>query len=584
MTGKIPKSFIEDVLNRTDIVSLIDAYVPLRKKGANHMACCPFHQEKTPSFSVSSQKQIYYCFGCGLGGDAIRFLMEYEHLNFMEALEILAKQVGLALPQENKTYESSTHFYDVLNKTVQFYQQQLKNTKEAIHYLKSRGITGVLAKEYLLGFSPSAWDNLTSALGKDEQITQALLQTGLLIKKESGHVYDRFRSRIMFPIRDVKGRVIAFGGRVLIKEEPKYLNSPETPLFHKGRELYGLYEARHRSREIPYFIVVEGYMDVLALAQHGISYAVGTLGTATTAEHIVKLLKYTKKLVFCFDGDRAGRDAAWRALQVALPFLSDGVQLAFMFLPQEEDPDSFIRTQGKEAFLAEVKKAVSFADFIFRHLSESRDVSTLDGKASLSHVITPLIDKIPEGALKQLMYERLGRLLSLSTSQLRALSKKSHVEFSADLQKTKTATANSKRAMTHLTPLRLSMALLLQYPLLRDSVPASLHVIAWTQAESELFREILALLSAQPDASAAQLLRHWEDKPEYMLISELLMKEHFIDESELEKEFVQVLWRLEQQHHESCIEKMLMKARAQGLTSEERLALQRLIEGVKIIL
>lgn len=578
MTGKIPQAFIDELLNRTDLVTLIDAYVPLRKKGVNYSACCPFHQEKTPSFSVSPQKQIYHCFGCGAGGNALRFLMEYERLNFIEAVSLLAKQAGLTLPQENKSYESASPLYDIMLQIANYYHQQLKNSSDAIDYLKSRGITGVMAKDYQLGFAPSGWNNLLELLGRQTQTQHALLQTGMLIKKDSGNVYDRFRGRIMFPIRDTKGRVIAFGGRVFSKdEEPKYLNSPETPLFHKGRELYGLYEARRALREIDYFIVVEGYMDVLALVQYGIHHVVGTLGTATTAEHLTKLLRYSKKIVFCFDGDRAGREAAWRALQVALPFLEDGVQLSFMFLPQEDDPDSFIRRSGKELFLAEVKKALPFSDFMFRHIAETIDLSTLDGKASFSHAVTPLINKIPEGALKQLIYEKLSHLISLNSTQVRALAKKNVPEIKQQIAKKKNP-AYPKQA---LTPLRLSMMLLLQNPHLVNCIPPAMQITEWEQPESELLREIIAVLKKQPHLSSAQLLETWQEPTTYPLISALLMKEHLVSEEEIEKEFLQILLRLEQQYNENKIEKMLMKAKTQGLSSEERVLLQALIADVK---
>lgn len=574
MSGKIPQSFIDDLLVRVDLVSLIDACVPLRKKGANYMACCPFHQEKTPSFSVSPQKQIYYCFGCGMGGNAIRFLMEYERLGFTEALSYLAKQVGVVLPIEGKEETSASAVYDALQQAASFYQQQLKRTPTAVAYLKSRGITGLLAKEYQLGFAPEGWHHLESEYPPTEKNKQVLLQAGLLVKQEAGKTYDRFRSRIMFPIRDSKGRVIAFGGRVLVKEEPKYLNSPETPVFHKGRELYGLYEARRVMRDISYFIVVEGYMDVLALAQYGIRNVVGTLGTATTADHFIKLLRYTKKIVFCFDGDRAGREAAWRALQVALPLLEDNVEIRFMFLPQQDDPDSFIRREGKEQFLLQVKSAHSFSDFMLRHLTSTIDLATLEGKAALSHAITPLLDKMPEGALKQLMYDNLSRLVPLQTMQLRSFSKKKSVERApVEIKK--------KSASRGLTLMQMVIMLLLHYPQLATAIPDNIALFEWELPGSDLLKEILVLLRAHPTLTAAALLEHWADKPESRLISALLMKEHFIPEEEIENEFPQLLLRLEQQHKENKVEKMLLKAKVEGLTSAERQALQALISLAK---
>lgn len=574
MSGKISQSFIDDLINRTDLVALIDSYVPLRKKGANYTACCPFHQEKTPSFSVSPNKQIYHCFGCGAGGNALRFLMDYERLGFTEALALLAKQAGLELPIENKNYESSSALYDVMSKAAEFYHQQLKTSQEAIDYFKSRGITGIVAKQYQLGFSPAGWNNLTDHCGRDEATKKMLLQTGLIIQKDNNKSYDRFRSRIMFPIRDVKGRVIAFGGRVLINEEPKYLNSPETVLFHKGRELYGLYEAKRALREINYFIVVEGYMDVLALVQHGLNNAVGTLGTATTADHLNKLLRYTKHIVFCFDGDRAGKEAAWRALQVALPYMEDGVKMSFMFLPEKDDPDSFIRRMGKEVFLEEVKNAQTFSDFLYRHLTETMDLSTLEGKASLSHIAMPLLEKMPEGAFKQMMYERLSRLVPLDTRQLRSLSKKSVPVIKEKITENKRP-VKAQNTVTSL--MRMVVMLLIQNPRLRVLIPRNASIAEWDHVESELFKEMLGLLDAHPSLSAPIILEYWRDKAEYQLIAELLVKEHLIPEENIEAEFAQIIVRLEQQYQERKIEKILLKAKTQGLTAEEKVALQELI-------
>jgi len=370
MAGRIPQQFIDDLLNRVDIVEIIDSRVPLKKKGKEYSACCPFHNEKTPSFTVSQNKQFYHCFGCKANGSAIGFLMEYEHLSFPDAIEELARSQGIDVPYEGgqrpdpEAKKAQTDLYDLMQEADQFYQKQLRQhalSEQAVNYLKERGLSGEVAKIFGIGFAPDGWDNLLKALGTTPEHEKALVTAGMLIQKDNGKCYDRFRDRIMFPIRDRRGRCIAFGGRILPKEQPndkdaKYLNSPETPLFHKGRELYGLYEARQALRDIPRLMVVEGYMDVVALAQFEVRYAVATLGTATTPDHLQRLFQLTSEVVFCFDGDRAGKEAAWRALQTCLPEMRDGRETRFMFLPDGEDPDSYIRKIGKEAFELEISR------------------------------------------------------------------------------------------------------------------------------------------------------------------------------------------------------------------------------------
>ena len=366
MAGRIPQHFIDELLNRVDIVDVIDSRVPLRKAGRDFQARCPFHEEKNPSFTVSQNKQFYHCFGCGAHGSAISFLMEYEHLDFIEAIKELAHKAGIALPaiEEDPAHKAiDKDLYGVMEEAASFYRQQLRNhadSPKAVEYLKGRGLTGQIASEFGIGYAPPGWDNLLKAIGGSAQRQTQLATTGMAIEKEPGRYYDRFRNRIMFPIRDRRGRIIAFGGRVIDSNDtPKYLNSPESPLFHKGKELYGLYEARQALRQIDRLLVVEGYMDVVALAQHGIRYAVATLGTALTPDHIAPLFRTTQEVVFCFDGDRAGRDAAWKALDIMLPELKEGRTARFMFLPDGEDPDTLVRKIGQTAFEELVKNAVS---------------------------------------------------------------------------------------------------------------------------------------------------------------------------------------------------------------------------------
>lgn len=404
----IPQAFIDELLSRTDIVEVVDQRIPLRKRGSNHMACCPFHNEKTPSFSVSQTKQIYHCFGCGAGGNAISFLMNYDKLSFSEAIEHLASAIGLSLPAENKplSKNSSNHnLYDLLAQIAVYYQKQLRQHPDAqcaIDYLKQRGFTGTIAKTFEIGYVPEAWDSLSKAFPHRQE---QLFSCGMLIKNEQGRYYDRFRGRIMFPIRNQRGKVIGFGGRIIEKGEPKYLNSPETSVFHKGSELYGLYEACQANRQLERILIVEGYLDVIALAQYGITYAVATLGTATSPEHLKKLFRYTKELVFCFDGDSAGQSAAWKALEQALPFMEDGRQVRFLILPSGHDPDSYIRTLEPTQFISQITTAMPLEDFLFNKLRQDINLDSSAGKAQLVKEISERLDLLPKGSLKPILLE-----------------------------------------------------------------------------------------------------------------------------------------------------------------------------------
>ena len=429
MAGKIPQSFIDDLLDRVDIVDIVGSRIDLRKSGKNHSARCPFHDEKTPSFTVSQDKQFYYCFGCGAGGNAIGFVMDYDHTAFPEAVESLARHAGLEVPRESNHNDAATErrkgLYAVAEKADRYYRNCLRQhpeAKTAVDYLKSRGLSGEVARTFGIGFAPPGWDNLLQTLGQSDLDIQQLKDTGLLIdRQEEGKLYDRFRNRIMFPIRDLRGRTIGFGGRVLGDDKPKYLNSPETPLFHKGRELYGLYEANQQMREAPSLLVVEGYMDVVALSQCGIHNAVATLGTAVTAEHLEKLFRHTSAVVFCFDGDSAGRTAALRALETALPVMIDGRSARFLFVPEGEDPDTLVRKIGKDQFLSLVESATPLSQYLFESLSDGLDVSSMDGRARLSKLAAPLINRIPQGVFKALMLKTLSEKTGLDTETLTSL-------------------------------------------------------------------------------------------------------------------------------------------------------------------
>lgn len=425
----IPQEFIQSLLGRVDIVDVVDRHVKLKKAGANFSACCPFHNEKTPSFTVSASKQFYHCFGCGAHGNAIGFLMEYSGLAYPEAIRSLAETVGMPVP-ETRAYSErpggaaapglAARMLDALT----YYRAELKKNRPAIDYLKGRGLSGEIAARYGMGFAPDGWQNLEMVF--PDYATADLKDTGLIIDSEAegerkSRRYDRFRNRVMFPILDSRGNVIGFGGRVIGEGEPKYLNSPETPLFEKGRELYGIYQARRAIRDANQVLVVEGYMDVVALAQHGVENAVATLGTATTPIHLGKLLRLADNVVFCFDGDSAGRKAAWRALEVSLPVLADGKVVSFLFLPAEDDPDSYIRRLGKEAFQKAVADAKPLSQFLFAELTSQADMASEEGRARFLAQARPLIAQIEAPALATMIRRRLAELARLTPEEVAAL-------------------------------------------------------------------------------------------------------------------------------------------------------------------
>lgn len=431
MAGMIPQSFIDNLLDRIDIVEVVDHRVKLKKSGKNYSACCPFHDEKTPSFTVSPDKQFFYCFGCGANGNALGFIMDYERLSFPESVEQLARLAGLEVPREiqseaqAKREEEKRSIYTLLSKADDFYQAQLRHHPSkhmAVNYLKGRGLDGKTAKTYGIGFAPPGWDNLLKALATTDEDKHLLIEGGMLIhQQDEKKLYDRFRHRIMFPIRDTRGRVIGFGGRVLGDDKPKYLNSPETPVFHKGKELYGLYEARLAYRDLPRLLVVEGYMDVVSLAQFGICYGVATLGTACSEDHLERAFRYTREIVFCFDGDKAGRTAAYRALESSLTTMQDGRTVKFLFLPEGEDPDTLIRQVGPEKFEHKISMAVPLEDYLFDAVAEGLDIRTMEGRATFSKRAAPLLDRLPKGVFRELMFESLAKRTGLSRNVLQDL-------------------------------------------------------------------------------------------------------------------------------------------------------------------
>jgi len=537
MAGRIPQHFIDQLLNRIDVVDLIDGYVPLKKAGANYKACCPFHSEKTPSFTVSPSKQFYHCFGCGVNGTAISFLMDYDHMEFREAVEKLASSVGMEIPEESQSFKpkqtvsQGIDLYQLMNQVSDFYQMQLRqhsHKQEAVDYLKQRGLSGDIAKRFGLGFAPDGWDNLMSELGATAPAQKALLDTGMLTQNDKKRTYDRFRHRIMFPIHDHRGRVVGFGGRVLesaqpVEGNPKYLNSPETPIFHKGSELYGLFGARAGIKESDGVLVVEGYMDVVALAQAGINNAVATLGTATTAMHLQRLFRHTPNIIFSFDGDRAGRAAAWKALETSLPSLQDGYQLSFLFLPDGEDPDTMVKKVGKEGFDELVKNATPLPDFLIETLQQQADINRLDGRAKLSKLAKPLIDKFPAGVLKKLVIERLALLTQVSAQDLVSGNAPSqHAPSRAPSHKAK----QSGQRAASMTPIRRALSLILQYPD-KHAEFAVLQAIPQDQVRGiGMLHSLRKACEQNPNTSTATLLERYRGESYLSTLMQLANHQH----------------------------------------------------------
>lgn len=517
MTGRIPDAFIDDLLARTDIVDVIQARVPLKKQGREYSARCPFHDERSPSFTVSPTKQFYHCFGCGAHGSAIKFLMEYDRLEFLDAIEELAKGAGVEVPRETRNQHRSGDFeqlYQVCEQAGKFFQAQLQLSDRARAYAEKRGLSADTLQRFSVGYAPDAWEALKNQLGGDSQRIAVLDRAGLLSRNEQGRIYDKFRDRLIFPIHDRRGRVIAFGGRVLGKDDgPKYLNSPETPLFHKGRELYGLWQVRQANAKIERLIVVEGYMDVVALFQYGISTAVATLGTATTPDHAELLFRNAADVYFCFDGDRAGRSAAWKAVESVLPRLRDGRQAYFLFLPEGEDPDSLLRSGGATAFDRQLEQAVPLSEFFFAEMSQEIRLDTLDGRARLAERCRPMIAKMPDGAFRDLMEQKLIELcgVGLSTPALPATEAASHAGRRRPV-------STQKRSLV-----RTVITLLLQRPSLARDVTQPLPFADLDQPGVPLLLDIIAACQSRDLQSAASVLEHFADREEAEALQKLAL-------------------------------------------------------------
>ncbi len=643
MAGLIPQSFIDDLLNRTDIVDVVSSRIQLKKTGKNYSACCPFHKEKTPSFTVSPDKQFYYCFGCGAGGNALGFVMDHDQTEFPQAVEELAKRAGMEVPREDSgrggkpRQATDSPLYALLKSAADYYRQALKShpqRRAAVEYLKGRGLSGEIARDFGLGFAPPGWDNLLKHLAGDSLQHKAMIDAGLLVENpDSGKRYDRFRDRVIFPIHDSRGRVIAFGGRVLGDDKPKYLNSPETPVFHKGQELYGLFEARKHNRNLDEIMVVEGYMDVIALAQQGLRNAVATLGTATSEEHLKRIFRLVPSVLFCFDGDQAGRNAAWRALEAALPNLQDGRRARFLFLPDGEDPDTLVRSEGTDAFQARIHQhAQPLADYFFQQLSEEADPRSLEGKAHLVTLAAPLIDKIPGNTLRALMRQRLTQITGLDASamsqpqaaptrQSSAPAQQSHdhhappfetipdsayydappgfEEHAAPAQVFERPTRKPgkgewkkdggkwKKGRDDYHPPRTAVSVesphlsalrsLLHHPELAQKVEDVSNFAAEDDTYAQLLVALVGTLQKQPNLRSLQLIARWHGTEQGRLLKVLAEKEWLIDHDNLERQFFDTITTLARsqslRRRETALRSIMQKSPSE-LTDEEKALLR----------
>ncbi len=558
MAGLIPQSFIDDLLARVDIVDVIDAYTTLKKAGKNYKGLCPFHQEKTPSFSVEPDKQFYYCFGCGAGGNALGFLMNYENMDYVEAIEKLAAQMGMEVPREEssasqRSREKNQELYDVLQQCSRYFQAQLRQHPQkarAVDYLKRRGLSGEIARDFALGYAPPGWSNILDTIGTSESLKKALLNAGMLIENpdnKKNPIYDRFRDRITYPIRDNRGRIIAFGGRVLGDDKPKYLNSPETPVFHKGEELYGLFEARRSTRNMGKILIVEGYMDVIALAQNDITYSVATLGTATSTNHLRRLFKLVPEVIFCFDGDNAGREAAWRALEQTLPLMEDGRTARFLLLPNGEDPDTLIRKIGKADFENRVSSATQLAEFFFQSLGDKVDMNSLEGRARLGRMALPYIEKIPTGIYHQLILDQLATITGVDLQTLGKLGKKPE---EAPVMETITVSQRlprKTRAFGRSVCMR-AVNLILLKPDVVNELEDDNELAEIESPDLDLLLQVIELARANPSSTTPELLGRIYATPLGTQLTQLLNREQITPVEGVSQEFREIMNHLLNTH------------------------------------
>lgn len=616
--ARLSQAFIDQVLDRTDIVDVVDRRVKLKKAGKNYSACCPFHQEKTPSFSVNPEKQFYYCFGCGAGGNALGFVMDYERIEFREAIELLAHAAGIEMPAEEIDAPQVDHqkpLYEAMERATKLYEGFLRQHKDrgrVVDYLKRRGLSGEVARDFRLGFAPEGWDNFMQTLSGEESIGHAVT-AGLLIENDKGRKYDRFRDRVIFPIVNQRGKVIAMGGRVLGDGKPKYLNSPETPLFSKSHELYGLHHIRKFAKNLSRIVVVEGYMDVIALAQFGIHYAVATLGTSVGKPHLELLFRRVEQVVFCFDGDEAGRKAAFRGMEAALPMMEDGRQVKFLFLPEGEDPDTVVRSKGAQHLEHMFDTAAPLEQFVFEQMSADIDLTTMDGKARLSKLVAPYINQIPDGVYKTLLFKSLAERTDMDVESLRRLREVQEVSSSSmtdphsyneiepqpddyhqfesdsagnyDDIDPHTGTANTPRMETGFddSVLMRALGLIALHP------PAALLVADEMLPESSdrtgnLLREVVALVKETPDMSTAALLGYWTNTDEGEALSAAAAKEVIDTENEINEHLVAILNKLSRDRRVNLLRKRAHELKSVSytdLTSEQKRELVSLTAEIR---
>jgi len=566
---------------RVDIVDLIDSHVPLKKTGNSFVARCPFHAEKSPSFSVSRKKQFFHCFGCGASGNAISFLMDFSHLDFVEAVEDLAGFVGVEVPRESIEYRSSgqkkedlNSLYMLMEQVAAFYMEQLRTSdegKKAAEYLKNRGVSGNCAGDFMLGYAPDEWKALAGRFSQ-----KLLIEAGLLVSSENGQIYDRFRGRIMFPIRDKRGRIIGFGGRVLDDSLPKYLNSPETPLFHKGKEVYGLYELLEKNAKPQRILIVEGYMDVIALAQFGIHYSVAALGTAASQAHLDLLFRFSSELVFCFDGDKAGREAAWRAMESAFSSLKDGRQIRIMLLPQNHDPDSLVREEGVDGFINRVQTAETLSEYFFGHFSNELNLSEMEGRAQLVNKAKPYLEKLPESVFKEMMFARLKELSGWAS--LDVLENAATFASKQSSKQDPRAGRKGHQDNGRLSSARVAIALLVQNPRLAEALEQ--REIDWSELEFPgvaLFKNILQMIEDKNPANSVVLVECYRDAAEEKSIKALALLDSQVSDDKIDAVFFDSLDRLLIQARETALTRLLNKGKTEGLDAEEKEALRKML-------
>ena len=580
MAGLIPQDFIDDLIARADIVEVVGRRVPLKKAGREFKACCPFHGEKTPSFTVSPGKGFYHCFGCGAHGTAIGFLMAFDHMSFVEAIESLASSMGVEVPR-NESDQPARHYdelFSLMDSVARHWQSCLKDAPAAVEYVKNRGIDGPTAKRFGIGYAPEGWSNVLDKFGKSDEAIEKLLATGLIIRKDNGKHYDRFRDRIMFPIRDARGRTIGFGGRVMGDDEPKYLNSPETVLFHKGRELYGLYEARQALRNVERLVVVEGYMDAVALVRHGIDFSVATLGTATTSEHLNRLFRLTENVYFAFDGDRAGKKAAWRALENALPQVREGRQIRFVFLPDGHDPDSYVNEHGADTFIKIMDEGLALSEFLIEELTSQVDMKTVDGRARLAELAAPLINTIPAGIYRELLVESLAETVGLTAAKLDGLLKDGSSAGETGRKRRPSAVRIRQQTLVAGSPsvVRRAITLVLNHPEAGHDLDVG-KLGDLKRPGVDLLAALIEIVQAEPNITTAGLLERWRHDDQGRHLGKLAAMDVPSDEDfDPAAELADCLTQLATAGRKDRITFLIEKQRVNSLTDDEISELRQL--------